>query len=78
MQVSALGISVVLLIALGAVLMYASSANRHAARVNSGEETYALAEMALNNAISVLGSHYPESAIYPGDPSWLPLRRGHV
>ncbi len=70
--IMALGVLVVLTTLLGSVLGLATSGSRDAARLDAGQNAYALAEAGLNDAISALSAHYPESVIYPGDSSYLP------
>jgi hypothetical protein len=69
--VLALGIMLVLMIALGTTIYLAASAARDAQRTNGGQKAYALGEAGINNAIAVLNTNYPGTTIYPGDASLL-------
>ena len=66
--VLALGIMLVLVVALTSTVYMTSSSGRHANVTNAGQRVYALAETGLNNAIAVLHAHYPDTTnAYPGD-----------
>jgi hypothetical protein len=67
----ALGIMLVLTIALGTTIYLAASAARDAQRTNGGQSAYALGEAGVNNAIAVLNTYYPGATIYPGNPNLL-------
>src|SRR5947209_5635375 len=69
--VMALGIMLVLTIALGTTIYLAASAARDAQRTNGGQKAYALGEAGVNNAIAALNTNYPGATIYPGDPNLL-------
>ena len=63
----ALGITLVLTVALTTVITFTASGARDAHRVNAGQKAYALAEAGVNNALAVLNANYPASApAYPG------------
>ena len=66
--VMALGIMMVLTIALATVISFTSAGARHANSSNAGQKAYALAEAGLNNAITVLHASY--------DPPAAPVWRG--
>ncbi len=67
----ALGIMLVLTIALTTTIYLTSSSARHAYLSNAGQKSYALAESGINNAVAVLEANYPGTKIYPGDPNLL-------
>ena len=69
--VMALGIMLVLTIALTTTIYLTSSSARHAYLSNAGQKSYALAESGINNAVAVLEANYPGAKIYPGDPNLL-------
>jgi hypothetical protein len=69
--VMALGIMLVLTIALGTTIYLAASAAGDAQRTNGGQSAYALGEAGVNNAIAVLNTYYPGATIYPGNPNLL-------
>src|SRR3954463_9200884 len=69
--IMALGIMLVLTIVLSTTIYMASSSGRHANVSNAGQKAYALAEIGVNNAISVLTVNYPGVVTYPGDPTLL-------
>jgi hypothetical protein len=66
--VMALGIMMVLTIALATVISFTSAGARHANSSNAGQKAYALAEAGLNNAITVLHASYdpPAAPVWPG------------
>ena len=65
--VMALGIMLVLTIALTAVITFTAAGARDAGRVNAGQQAYALAEAGVNNALAVLNANYPDTTTaYPG------------
>jgi hypothetical protein len=75
--VMALGIMLVLTIALTTTIFFTSASARDARRSNAGQKAYALAEEGVNNALAVLNSHYPSTSAYPGDTppgTFLPVR----
>src|SRR5262245_13168285 len=61
--VMALGIMLVLTIALATTIYLTSSSQRHANTTNAGQKAYALAEAGLNNATSVLNNAYSTSYV---------------
>jgi hypothetical protein len=63
--IMALGIMLVLTIALASTIYVASASQRHANTSNAGQKAYALAESGVNNAIAILHTTYP--APFPGD-----------
>ena len=66
--VMALGIMLVLTIALATTIHFTSASARHANSSNAGQKAYALAEAGVNNAISVLQASYSSpTATFPGD-----------
>src|SRR4051794_37377456 len=71
--VMALGIMLVLTIALTATIYLTSSSGRHANGSNAGQKAFALAEAGTNNAISVLHAAYDvdPAPTFPGTPSGL-------
>jgi hypothetical protein len=70
--VLALGIMLVLTIALGTTIYLAASAARDAQRTNGGQKAYALGEAGANNAIALLNDNYQAgTTIYPGNPNLL-------
>src|SRR3954470_18045232 len=71
--VMALGIMLVLAIALTTTIYLTSSSGRHANSSNAGQKSFALAEAGVNNAISVLHAAYdvPSPPTFPGDASLL-------
>jgi Tfp pilus assembly protein PilX len=75
--IMALGILFVLTITLGTVIYVTSASARHAEHSNASQKAYALAEAGLDNALAVLNTHYPSTAVYPGDTppgTFLPTR----
>jgi Tfp pilus assembly protein PilX len=73
--VMALGIMLVLTIALATTIHFTSAGARHANSSNAGQKAYSLAEAGVNNAISVLEASYSSpTAAFPGDPTLLPAR----
>lgn len=68
--VMALGIMLVLTIALGTTIYLAASAARDAQRTNGGQGAYALGEAGVNNAIAVVNTN-PGAKPYPGDGNLL-------
>jgi hypothetical protein len=70
--VMALGIMMVLTLALGTVIYITAASARDAQRTNAGQNAYALGEAGINNALAVLNANYPGS--FPGDPTLLPSR----
>jgi hypothetical protein len=68
----ALGIMMVLTLALGTVIYITAAGARDAQRTNAGQNAYALGEAGINNALAVLNANYPGS--FPGDPTLLPPR----
>ena len=64
--VMALGIMLVLAIALTTVITFSAAGARDSHRVNAGQKAYALAEAGVNNALAVLNANYPAST--PGFP----------
>lgn len=67
--IMALGIMLVLTIALTTTLFFTASGARDAHRTNAGQQAYALAEAGINNAVAVLNANYP-TTLYPGPTSW--------
>jgi hypothetical protein len=57
--VMALGIMLVLTIALSATIVFTSESARHANGSNAGQKAYSIAEAGLNDAISQLAVNYP-------------------
>ena len=57
--VMALGIMLVLAIALTTVITFSAAGARDSHRVNAGQKAYAIAEAGVNSAISQIASHYP-------------------
>ncbi len=55
----ALGIMLVLTIALTTVITFTASGARDSKRVNAGQKATALAEAGLSNALAVLNQSYP-------------------
>ena len=72
--VMALGIMLVLTIALTTVITFTAAGARDSHRVNAGQKATALAEGGVNNALAVLTQNYPGVVVYPGDPNLLPAR----
>ena len=72
--VMALGIMLVLVIALTTVITFTAAGARDSHRVNAGQKATALAEAGVNNALAVLTKNYPGVVVYPGDPNLLPSR----
>ena len=72
--VMALGIMLVLVIALTTVITFTAAGARDSHRVNAGQKATALAEAGVNNALAVLTKNYPGVVVYPGDPDLLPSR----
>jgi Tfp pilus assembly protein PilX len=72
--IMAIGIMMVLTIALSTTIFFTSASARHANRSNAGQKAYALAEAGVNNAIAVLRASYdpPATPIWPGLASYLP------
>jgi Tfp pilus assembly protein PilX len=66
--VMALGILMVLTLALATVIFMTSSGARDAKRTNAGQKAYAAAEAGLNNVIAEIASHYPSGSA--GSLSW--------
>ena len=57
--IMAMGIMLILTVALTTVIFLTASGARDASRTNSGEKAYAIAEAGLNNALAQLAPHYP-------------------
>jgi hypothetical protein len=81
----ALGIMLVVSIALTATIYFTSATARHANTSNAGQKAYALAEAGVNNAIGQLASHYPNPTtpgpttpgdLWVGSPSPVPYGSG--
>jgi hypothetical protein len=72
--IMALGIMLVLTIALGATMLFTAANARHANRSSTKQKAYALAEAGVNNAIAVLHTSYdpPATPLWPGLASYLP------
>jgi hypothetical protein len=76
--VMAIGIMLVLTIALTTTIYFSSASARHASSSNAGQKAYALAEAGVNNAIAVLHASYdppatPTFPTAPGpNPAYLP------
>jgi hypothetical protein len=66
--VMALGILMVLSLALGTAIYMTAAGARDAQRTNAGQKAYATAEAGLNNVIAEIASHYPNSSA--GDSTW--------
>ena len=64
--VMALGIMLVLTIALTTVITFTAAGARDSHRVNAGQKAYALAEAGVNNALAVLNANYPDRRRLPG------------
>ena len=69
--VMALGIMLVLTIALGTTIFLAASAAAMHIAQTGGQKAYALGSRGINNAIAVLSTNYPGAKIYPGDANLL-------
>ena len=66
--VMALGIMLVLTVALTTVITFSAAGARDSHRVNASQKAYALAEAGVNNALAVLHGNYPDSTNqYPGN-----------
>ena len=63
--VMALGIMLVLTIALTTVITFTASGARDSKRVNAGQKATALAEAGLSNALAVLNQNYPVRELLP-------------
>src|SRR3954453_20500847 len=74
--VMALGIMLVLTIALTTTIFLTGSSAQHASSSNAGQKAFGLAEAGVNNAISVLHTAYdvPSPPTFPGDSTLLPTR----
>ena len=70
----ALGIMLVLTIALTTVITFTASGARDSKRVNAGQKATALAEAGLSNALAVLNQSYPCVNCFPGVATLLPSR----
>jgi hypothetical protein len=70
--VMALGLMMVLTLALGTVIYLTAAGARDAQRTNAGQKAYALAEAGINNSLAVLNANYPGE--YPGNSALLPAR----
>jgi hypothetical protein len=72
--VMAIGIMMVLTIALGTTMYFTATSARYANRSNASQKAYALAEAGVNNAIAVLHVSYdpPATPLWPGLASYLP------
>jgi hypothetical protein len=68
--VMAIGIMLVLTIAVTTVIFFTSAGARHANISNAGQKAYAIAEAGLAGAISEIAPHYPNSSS-AGDNSWV-------
>ncbi len=68
--VMALGIMMVLTLALGTVIFMTAAGARDARRTNARQKSYALAEAGLNNVIAQVAANYPNTSA--GDNSWAP------
>lgn len=66
----AIGIMLVLTIALTTVAYLTTSGTQDAQRTNAGQQATALAEAGINNALAVLKVSYPQNT-YPGPAGWL-------
>jgi Tfp pilus assembly protein PilX len=70
--IMALGIMLVLTIALTTVIFLAAASARDSHRTNAGQKAYALAESGVNNALAVLYPYYSTSTdSFPGSPCLL-------
>jgi Tfp pilus assembly protein PilX len=67
--VMALGIMMVLTLALGTVIYMTAAGARNAKHTNAGQKAYALAEAGLNNVLAQVAANYPNSAI-AGNSAW--------
>lgn len=72
--IMAIGIMLVLTIALTSVIFLTASSARDAQRTNADQKAYAVAEAGVSNALAVLNANYPGSTVYPGNPNLLPAR----
>src|SRR3954454_5821955 len=74
--VMALGIMLVLTIALTTTIFLTGSSAQHASSSNAGQKAFGLAEAGVDNAISVLHTAYavPSPPTFPGDSTLLPTR----
>ena len=61
--IMALGVMLVLTIALSATILFTSASARHADNSNAGQKAYALAEAGVNNAIAVLEASYSSPTV---------------
>ena len=75
--VMALGIMLVLVIALTTVITFTAAGARDSHRVNAGQKANALAEAGVNNALAVLTKNYENGGpvVFPGNPTLLPARK---
>ena len=75
--IMALGIMLVLVIALTTVITFTAAGARDAHRVNAGQKATALAEGGVNNALAVLTKNYENGGpvVYPGNANLLPERK---
>jgi hypothetical protein len=72
----ALGVMLVLTIALATTIAFTSAGARHANSSNAGQKAFALAEAGVNNAVSVLHAAYDVTPppTFPGVSTLLPSR----
>ena len=74
--VMALGIMLVLAIALTTVITFSAAGARDSHRVNAGQKAYAIAEAGVNSAISQIAPHYRyPNTTTAGDNAWVCQRR---
>ena len=74
--VMALGIMLVLVIALTTVITFTAAGARDSHRVNAGQKATALAEGGVNNALAVLTANYAEHLCRVSRANRPPARRG--
>jgi hypothetical protein len=67
--IMALGIMMVLTLALASVIYLSAAGARDAKRTNGGQKAYALAEAGLNNVLAQVAANYPNSVL-AGNDAW--------
>ena len=69
--IMALGVMLVLTIALTTVITFTAAGARDSKRVNAGQKATALAEAGIGNALAVLHQNYPCTDCFPGNSALL-------
>jgi hypothetical protein len=71
--IMAIGIMLVLTIALSTTIFFTSASARHANHSNAGQKAYSVAEAGVNDALSILNKNYASDTSYLNPPAlWSP------